>query len=115
MNTDTSTIPIFFRLFESHGKPTDLLVLKIQRLADEIGVSDDVKLEHIQRRDDNPSQNILVYSVQTKPSRQRHSTVIGSFLSEIFKQFFTNHPSYTEPLTNGPVEATVETGSGETK
>ena len=104
MNNETATIPIFIRLFERQGHPTELLVSKIQKLADEIGVTDDISLEQIRPRDNNPSQNLIIYVINTKPTRQRHSIAIGSFLEQIFSQYFDNHPSFEAPLASYDVE-----------
>lgn len=99
MNTETyTTIPIFFKLYETYGKATDALVLRMQILAEECNVTDDLRLVHIQQRDENPSQSMLVYVINTRPSRQRHSAVIGAFLDKLFEQFYDKHVAYTEPL-----------------
>lgn len=105
MNNETSTIPIFIRLFERQGAPTDSLVKKIKSLAELSEVQNDVKLEQIMGRDNNPSQNRLIYSIQTKPTRQRHSAAVGSFLDQIFSQLFDNHPSFVEPLNSPTAES----------
>ena len=107
MTNETSTIPIFIRLFERQGTPTDTLVTKVKQLAADSGVPDDITLEQVRPRDNNPSQNLLIYAVHTKPTRQRHSAAVHAFLEQIFSQLFDNHPSFVEPLAPH-VQATPE-------
>jgi len=96
--TDTNYIPIYLKLYEREGKPLEQLVNDMKNLTKETSLEEDVSLVQITRSDKNSSLYALVYCVQTKPLRQRHSSNVGVFLDKIFRQFTDNHPAYSEPV-----------------
>ncbi len=101
MNTnDTSLIPIYIKFFEREGKPLEQLVADVDSLAKEYSLESDVQLRHVVRSDRNTSLCMIVYCVQTKPLRQRHSTSVGLFLDKVFSQLADKHPAYSEPLSS---------------
>lgn len=96
--TDPNYIPIYLKLFEREGKPLEQLVNDVKVLTKETSLEDDVLLVQITRSEKNSSLYALVYCVQTKPLRQRHSMNVGEFLDKIFSQFTDKHPAYSEPV-----------------
>lgn len=92
-------IPIYLKLYERQGKSVDQLINAIEELAKECAIDSDVSLSHVISSDKNSSLLMLVYQIRTKPSRQRHSSSVGTFLDKMFSQFADKHPSYIEPLT----------------
>lgn len=98
MNNDNSFIPIYFKLYERNSKALDQLVRDVETLSKECSIESDVHLAQIGRSEKNDALYTLVYSVNTKPARQRHSTAVGSFLDKVFSQLADKHPAYSEPL-----------------
>ena len=104
MSTENS-IPIYLKLYARKGKPTDQLIKDVDELSKECTIEADVTLSQVLNSDKNSSLQMLVYEVKTKPSRQRHSNSVGTFLDQVFSQFADKHPAYIEPLTVSESEA----------
>lgn len=101
MNTnDNSLIPIYIKFFEREGKPLEQLIFDVEALSKEYSLESDVQLRNVVRSEKNTSLCMVVYCVQTKPLRQRHSASVGLFLDKIFSQLADKHPAYSEPLSS---------------
>lgn len=98
MSTE-NVIPIYLKLYERKGKSLDQLISDVEELSRDCSIESDVELSQISNSDKNSSLLMLVYQVKTKPSRQRHSNSVGTFLDKVFSQFADKHPAYVEPLT----------------
>jgi hypothetical protein len=97
MNNDNSFIPIYIKLFERSNKSLEQLISDVESLSEECSLKDDVQLTQISRNEKNSSMIMVVYSVNTKPARQRHSNAVGVFLEAVFSQLADKHPSFAEP------------------
>jgi hypothetical protein len=105
MNNDNSFIPIYIKLFERDSKSLEQLINDVKALSKDCSIEDDVQLTQIVRGEKNSSMLTAVFSVKTKPARQRHSNNIGAFLDKVFSQLADKHPAYAEP--SNPTQKTT--------
>jgi hypothetical protein len=102
MNNDNSFIPIYIKLYERNNKLLSQLIQDVESLSKECSIESDVQLSAITRSEKNSSLHVIVYCVNTKPARQRHSNAVGIFLDKVFSQLADKHPAFVEPLNPEP-------------
>ena len=105
MNTDNSFIPIYIKLFERNSKSLEQLLRDVETLSKDCSIESDVQLTQIARSEKNSSMYMVVFCVNTKPTRQRHSNSVGMFLDKVFSQLADKHPAYAEPMNTTPTES----------
>lgn len=98
MNMERTELPIFIRLIEKKGDPTDKLVNIIWNMIEQHDVVDIVKLENIIPNPVNAQENHVYYSVTYEISNKREGELALTFLMHVFQRLFNNYPAYVEPL-----------------
>jgi hypothetical protein len=89
--------PIYLKLFEKKGSPSDKLVEEIRNISQSFNVYDYVNLETIETNPKNVNENALNYSISINLADDDAAKRINSFLQQIFRELFDNYPAFTEP------------------
>jgi hypothetical protein len=98
MTTEQINLPIYIKLIEKKGPPTDKLVETLRNMSQEFSVNKLIQLISIEDNPTNPQENVLIYSVTPDSSNKEQAQQILSFLKRVWEKLFDNYPAYTEPI-----------------
>lgn len=96
MNNEPVT-PVYVKLFEKKGLPTDKLVETVRNMSEQFNVYSLVTLEAIEVNPKNANESALLYSVNINPNDSDTADKIHAFLKQLWRELFNNYPAFAEP------------------